>query len=89
MFESRILRPTLGGAEALPYEELVERFGFQSPMKAMNLLITARRMFARLLRSVIEEYAIDRAEVDAELDAVLSGLGFDGWWAGRVALFTL
>jgi RNA polymerase sigma-70 factor (ECF subfamily) len=57
VFEGRILAPTLEGTPPLPYDELVARFGFASPMQAANALITAKRMFVRLLRAVIGEYA--------------------------------
>jgi RNA polymerase sigma-70 factor (ECF subfamily) len=56
VFESRILAPTLEGALPSPYDKLVSRFGLASPMQASNALITAKRMFVRLLRVVIGEY---------------------------------
>jgi len=68
VFECRVLDPTLGQAEPLPYEQLVERFGFQSPTQASNTLITAKRMFARMLHSVVGEYTRDEAEIDAEIE---------------------
>jgi hypothetical protein len=57
IFESRIVAPILENAKALPYEQLVRRFGFRSPVQAANALVTAKRMFVRILRSVIAEYA--------------------------------
>jgi DNA-directed RNA polymerase specialized sigma24 family protein len=66
VFESRILA-SVDGAEPLPYDRLVERFGLASPVQAMNLLITARRMYERNLRAVIGEYVKDPGEVDAEI----------------------
>lgn len=76
VFEGRVLTPTLEGSDALPYEQLVERFSFTSPVQASNALITAKRMFVRLLRDVIGEYAPDRAETDEEirdLQLILAG----------------
>jgi RNA polymerase sigma-70 factor (ECF subfamily) len=66
VFESRVLVPTLEGAPPLPYNELVARFGFASPVQASNALITAKRTFARILRAVIAEYA-GADEFEAEL----------------------
>src|SRR5262249_11922464 len=66
VFHCRVLAPTLEGAAPLPYDELVRRFRFASPVQASNALITAKRAFARLLRAVVGEYA-DPAEVEAEI----------------------
>ena len=67
LLESRVLAPTLEGAEPIGYDAIVRRFGFQSPSQASNALITAKRMFARLLRSAIAEYAQDDADVEQEI----------------------
>ncbi|HMF15510.1 MAG TPA: hypothetical protein VKE94_24520 [Gemmataceae bacterium] len=67
IFECRILRPTLDNAATLPYEQLVNRFGFRSPTQAANALVTAKRMFARILRAVVGEYAGSEAAIDAEI----------------------
>ncbi len=67
VFECRILKPMFEQTEPLPYEQLVERFGLQSPAQASNVLITAKRMYGRILRSVIAEYARDESEVEREI----------------------
>ena len=67
VFECRVLGPILEGAEAPDYRELVERFGFQSPSQASNLLATAKRSFARTLRSVVGEYSGSEEEIEEEL----------------------
>jgi hypothetical protein len=66
IFETRILDPILENAATLPYDQLVKRFGFRSPTQAANALVTAKRMFARVLRTVVGEYA-GEAAVDAEI----------------------
>jgi len=66
VFESRVLVP-LDGAEPVPYPELVERLGLASPAQAMNILITAKRMYERNLRAVIAEYLSDPGEIDREI----------------------
>jgi len=68
LFECRVLAMLEPDAEPIEYGELVRRFGFQSPSQASNTLVTAKRMYARVLRSVIGEYARDAAEVEAEID---------------------
>jgi DNA-directed RNA polymerase specialized sigma24 family protein len=67
LFEARVVRPILDGTKPPGYEELIAKFGFESPRAASNALITAKRMFVRALRSVVKEYAKDESEVDAEI----------------------
>jgi DNA-directed RNA polymerase specialized sigma24 family protein len=67
VFECRLLNPLLHSTEPVEYESMVERFGFQSPSQASNVLITAKRMFARLMRSVVGEYALGDEEIESEI----------------------
>lgn len=67
IFERRILGPILDNAATLPYEQLVKRYGFRSPTQAANALVTAKRMFARILRTVVGEYAGGEGAIDAEI----------------------
>lgn len=67
VFEGRVLMPTLLQAEPVPYARLVERYGFESPAQASNVLVTANRMFLRLLRDVIGQYEMTEEEIDAEI----------------------
>ena len=67
VLEARILGPLLDNSEPMPYEDLVARFGLRSPSEASNLLITAKRMFARVLWEVVRETVADEREVEAEL----------------------
>jgi hypothetical protein len=66
LFECRLVGPLLSGTTAPRYQSLVERFGFKSPTQASNLLITAKRMFARTLRETIAAYSSDD-QVEEEL----------------------
>ena len=68
VFECRVLTPALQGAEPPGYDVIVRRFGFRSPSQASNSLATAKRMFARLLRSAVGEYAASDEEIDEELE---------------------
>jgi len=67
VFEHRVLAPSLHGAEPVPYEKLVSDYKLDSPQQASNVLMTAKRMFARALRGVIAESAEDDAEIEGDL----------------------
>lgn len=70
IFEDRVLRPHLQGGDAMPYEALVERLGFASPLQASNALLTTKRMFARIFRNVVQEYVKSAKLVDDEVEEV-------------------
>jgi hypothetical protein len=77
VFELRTLKPLFDGVEPVAYEEIAAQCGFRSPLEAANALVTAKRMFARVLKSIVEEYA-DGADVELELRelrAILSNHG--------------
>jgi RNA polymerase sigma-70 factor (ECF subfamily) len=67
VFEGRVLIPTLGQGEPVAYQDLVERYGFATPSQASNVLVTANRMFQRVLRGVISRYEKTDEEIDDEL----------------------
>ena len=67
MFEARVVGPLLRGEPPPAYEALVTRLGFQSPLQASNALTTAKRVFTRMLREVVAEYAESSEAVEAEL----------------------
>jgi hypothetical protein len=67
IFEVRVLEPALRGTEPLPYAQMIERFGFKSPTQAANAVVTANRMFARMLRRVIGQYEQDAERVEEEI----------------------
>ena len=67
VFEGRVLRPTIDSVEPTSYDELIEKYGFQSPAQASNAMITAKRMFARTLRQVVSEYTPEGEDIDAEI----------------------
>lgn len=77
VFERRVVLPILEGEGPVSYAELVEQLGFKSPMQASNVLLSAKRMFARTLKGVIGEYVSGEDEVAAEMDelhAILAGV---------------
>ncbi len=66
IFNARLLSSIFGGT-ATPYSALSVEYGLTSPNQAANLLITAKRMFARSLRAVIAEYVPDQSSVEEEI----------------------
>ena len=67
VFQCRLVDPLLKGVPPIDYEGLVQRFGLTSPAQASNVLVTAKRMYARALRSVVSEYASDEEEIESEI----------------------
>jgi DNA-directed RNA polymerase specialized sigma24 family protein len=66
VFEARVLGPCIRCEKPMPYQELVTRYRLSTPRQASNVLNTGKRMFARVLRSVVCEYTPER-EADAEI----------------------
>ncbi len=67
VFECRLLLPMLRGTKPADYRELVARFDLASPAQASNVLITAKRMFTRSLRSVVGQYTAGEHDIEAEV----------------------
>ena len=68
LFAARLVAPALEGVERTRYGALQEQLGFASPEQGSNLLITAKRMFLRNLRSMVGEYVDDDSvEIEDEL----------------------
>ena len=78
VFQLRLAGPILTGSEPADYAQLVERFGLKSPAHASNVLVTAKRMFARTLRAVVAEYCQDDQEVESEIEELRQILGRGG-----------
>jgi RNA polymerase sigma factor (sigma-70 family) len=66
VFQRRIMKPALEGAEVPPMEVLADELGLTAK-QAANRLITARRAFQRLLREEIRQYASSDDELAAEV----------------------
>jgi DNA-directed RNA polymerase specialized sigma24 family protein len=68
VFKLRVVDEALGEKPAgASYEEVMSCCGFQSPSQAHSALTTAKRMYLRLLRGLIGEYARDDREIDEEI----------------------
>jgi DNA-directed RNA polymerase specialized sigma24 family protein len=75
VFKDRVLGPAFDGAEPSSYAELIGRLGFKDEGQAASALQTAKRIFSRLLRGIVAEYAMTASEVDEEVGELLSALG--------------
>lgn len=75
VFARRIAGPTADGVEPAPYEQLSEELNLDSPAKAANLLVTAKRMFMRILAQVMRDEGIDEADVESEIAQLSDMLG--------------
>jgi DNA-directed RNA polymerase specialized sigma24 family protein len=67
LFEARVLAPALYGKTPISYAQMVADFGFVSPTQAANAVVTANRMFARMLRKVVGRYEKDPEEIEEEI----------------------
>ncbi|HVJ84962.1 MAG TPA: hypothetical protein VM452_04910 [Caulifigura sp.] len=71
LFEDRVIGPLLNHSEPTDYGEFAKRHGLENEKAAMNLLVTAKRQFARVMRDVIAEYVTrsSRKKVDSRTHA--------------------
>jgi RNA polymerase sigma-70 factor (ECF subfamily) len=67
VFETCALAPLFNGTEAPAHREVMQKLAFNSAQQVSNALVTAKRLFARVLRSIVGEYAQDKEEIEAEL----------------------
>jgi len=70
IFDRRILAPLLRDEAPVAYEVLAKRLGLTSAKQASNLLVTAKRMYGRILRRIVGQYHIEN-EI-GELKEILS-----------------
>ena len=75
IFEQRVIQPLLHGAAPRPYEELMRELGIDDASKAANMMISAKRRFARTVREHVLRTVADPADVDQEIRELLADLG--------------
>lgn len=56
VFDRRVVGPLLEDRPATSYAELSDSLGLATEKTAMNVLVTAKRQFARVLREVVRDY---------------------------------
>jgi DNA-directed RNA polymerase specialized sigma24 family protein len=67
VFEGRVLAEVFEDKQPVPYEKLAEQLGLRSPMQAANLLVTAKRLYSRLLRVAVSEYERNESHIEEEI----------------------
>jgi DNA-directed RNA polymerase specialized sigma24 family protein len=67
VFEARLLAAAFENSTPTSYEDLASQLGLTSPVQAANLLVTAKRTYARLLRAAVAEYESDPSRIDDEI----------------------
>lgn len=75
IFEARVVRPLFLGVDPRPYAELVVDFDLDDESQAANMMVTAKRRFARSLRFEIGRTVTDPNDIDDELNDLMSSLG--------------
>jgi hypothetical protein len=77
VFTERVLRPAADN-DARPHERIAGDLQLQSAKAASNLLITAKRLFARVLRLIVSEYVSDQRAIDEEIEDLMRILSQHG-----------
>lgn len=67
VFNVRCAKPATDNVEPEAYEAIARRLSLDSSEQAANLMITAKRMFTRVFKSVVSRYAADNDEVREEV----------------------
>jgi RNA polymerase sigma-70 factor (ECF subfamily) len=67
VFEGRVLAEIFEDREPVLYETLAVQLHLKSPSQAANILVTGKRLYARLLRIAVSEYERSDSEVEAEI----------------------
>jgi hypothetical protein len=78
LFHCRVVAPALEGTKPPAYEDLIARFQLSSPSQASNVLVTAKRMYVRVLRAVVAQYTRNEADIDAEINDLRNVLARGG-----------
>jgi DNA-directed RNA polymerase specialized sigma24 family protein len=68
LFEIRVVFPAYHGRPPISYKDIVHQLGIGSPREAINLLVTAKRMFVRALRTEVGRYTPEEVEIEREID---------------------
>ncbi len=67
IFTERILHPAAENTARPAHEQIAVDLKLESSKAASNRLITAKRLFARVMRSVVAEYVNDERGIDDEI----------------------
>lgn len=70
VFEDRVVSPALDGVDPPSYVSMAEELGLDGEKAAMNLLVTAKRQFTRLLTRHVRDYVTRNPDIDHYIEAV-------------------
>lgn len=74
VLDARVVRPTLDGEEPVPYPQLVEQLAFDDVRTAQNALVSAKRVFCRTMKTVLQRNGVSESEIDAEIHSLQESL---------------
>ena len=74
VFESRVVSPLLEDAAKPEYDELANTYDLKDEKAAMNLLVTGKRQFARILREIVRDYVTRASDTDKMRETVANQL---------------
>jgi len=75
IFRHRVLEPCLTGAKPIPHEDLAKRWGLSGLAQVSNLLVTAKRRFAKNLLETVRETLPPGLSATTELNELFQALG--------------
>ena len=75
IFQDRVLRPCQTGSAPTPHEELASAWGLKGMAQVSNMLVTAKRRFARQLLENVRETIPENFSPSNELDDLFQALG--------------
>lgn len=67
VFDVRCIKPATDNVQPEAHGSIARRLKLDSTEQAANLMITAKRMFTRVFKSVVSRYAADKEEVREEV----------------------
>jgi hypothetical protein len=78
VFSQRILRPASDDLPPTSHERIADDLKLGSSKAASNLLVTSKRLFARVVRGVVAEYVDGEREIDEEIEDLMRVLSQHG-----------
>ena len=75
VFNARILQPILSDADAPSMTEVCGAFKVENAAKASNMIVTVKRHFRRLLKSMMEKYSDSETDVEKEITHLIQIFG--------------
>ena len=71
ILEERIIRPMIDGSTPTSYQDLVDRLGLRDASQAANMLVVAKRSFAKAILEEVGDTVDDKDDVESEIRELL------------------